>query len=77
MKSKYMNYYKQRTVLYIIFLDKSYKNKMLNIKSIRMIYAAWHYLQEISEYNHNIIYCFVIHSYNIKIEKTYMESSQQ
>ena len=66
----------KETVIYISFLDKSYKNKMLSIKSIRMIYAAWYYLWEISEYNHNIIYCFVIHSYNSKIEKTYMESSQ-
>ena len=66
----------KETVLCIIFLDNSYKNKMLSIRSIRMIYAAWCYLWEISEYNHNIIYCFVIHSYNSKIEKTYMESSQ-
>ena len=66
----------KETALYVIFLDKAYKNKMLSIKGIRMIYATWHYLSEISEYNHTIIYCFVIHSYNSKIEKTYMESSQ-
>ena len=71
-----MNYITSiETVPYILFLDKSYKNEMLNIKSIRMIYAVWHYLWELSEYNHNIKYCFVIYSYNSKIEKIYMESS--
>ena len=70
-----MNYITSiETVSYILFLDKSYKNEMLNIKSIRVINAVWHYLRELSEYNHNIKYCFVIYSYNSKIEKIYRES---